>query len=163
MKITARVEKFINFLLDGDTQKEAYVKAYPNSVKWKDKTLYNRASELFRDPDVFNLYEKKKKQLEEEHRKKNLWSREKAAIGLGWIMNQAKQDIMSNGLKSANSATFLNALKELNALEGIGAEREVSIEHIKANIEKIKGGNEITVEDKIENLFNKLTEEINND
>ena len=43
----ARHEKNIQNLIAGMSQRQAYRDAFPGSKKWKDKTIDNKASELF--------------------------------------------------------------------------------------------------------------------
>lgn len=45
----ARHEKFVQCLISGMTQRTAYREAFSASARWKDKTVDNRASELFRE------------------------------------------------------------------------------------------------------------------
>ena len=47
-----RWEKFAQALASGDSQRTAYRKAFPSSVKWKDKTVDNRAYELANNREV---------------------------------------------------------------------------------------------------------------
>lgn len=42
-----RWETFAQALAAGDSQAKAYRKAFPSSLKWKDKTVWKRATELF--------------------------------------------------------------------------------------------------------------------
>lgn len=49
----ARKEKACQeYVLNGGDQSKAYRAAYPGSAKWKDKTVWARASELFADSKV---------------------------------------------------------------------------------------------------------------
>lgn len=42
------IDIFLNELLAGKSQRQAFYIAYPNSKKWKDVTVDNRASELLK-------------------------------------------------------------------------------------------------------------------
>ena len=44
--LTPQQEKFCKTLAGGTTQADAYRKAFPNSLKWKDSTVHSRAYEL---------------------------------------------------------------------------------------------------------------------
>lgn len=44
---SAKQEKFVQNLISGMSQRQAYMDAYPASRKWEDKTVDSRASELF--------------------------------------------------------------------------------------------------------------------
>jgi hypothetical protein len=50
--MTARQEKFVRNVLSGMSQRQAYRDAYPNSRKWKDASVDNKASALARSGEV---------------------------------------------------------------------------------------------------------------
>lgn len=52
IKLSPQQEKFAQEIVKGKSQAEAYRIAYPKSKNWKEKTLYNRASELMSNRDV---------------------------------------------------------------------------------------------------------------
>jgi phage terminase small subunit len=50
--LTPKQEAFATGVASGLTQAEAYRRAYPNSLRWKDETVWARASELMADGKV---------------------------------------------------------------------------------------------------------------
>lgn len=48
----AKYEKFAQGIFEGLSQRKAYREAFPNSVKWKDATVDNRASELYNTSEI---------------------------------------------------------------------------------------------------------------
>lgn len=44
--MTAKQEKYVQNLIQGMSQRQAYKDAYPNAVKWKDETVDSKASVL---------------------------------------------------------------------------------------------------------------------
>jgi len=61
-----RDEIFCQELLRGSTQRKAYLKAYPNSKKWKDKTVDTRAWELAVSSEVKGRLSELRKKAEKE-------------------------------------------------------------------------------------------------
>ena len=55
-------ETFAQAREEGCSQRVAYKKAFPNSEKWKDKTVDNRASELWGVREIRGRYEELKEQ-----------------------------------------------------------------------------------------------------
>ena len=45
-------ENFCNYYVECGNQSEAYRRAYPSSLKWKDETVWKRASELLKNGEV---------------------------------------------------------------------------------------------------------------
>lgn len=51
-KLTPREEKFAQGVADGMSQADAYRQANPNAAKWKDATIWKRASEMMARGEV---------------------------------------------------------------------------------------------------------------
>ena len=113
MSLTSKQEKFIQALVAGKSQRQAYKEAY-NATKMKDETIDTRACELLKNSKVKARYD----QLLEEHKNKALYTREEMVNDLIWIKEKAKEDIKNpkKGLRQANGTIFINALKELGEL-----------------------------------------------
>lgn len=160
--LTEKREEFVRGLVEGLTQRKAYRRAYPSSRKWKDATVDARASELFKNSKVLVRYQELQKEKAEDRRQKNLWSYEESVKGLMWIMQQSQIDIKEKGFRQANSTAFINALKELNDLQGLGEQREIKLELDRARIEKIKSETNIDREDTQEEKVAELLEGVIN-
>ena len=113
MSLTSKQEKFIQALVAGKSQRQAYKEAY-NAAKMKDETIDTRACELLKNSKVKARYN----ELLEEHKNKALYTREEMVNDLIWIKEKAKEDIKDpkKGLRQANGTIFINALKELGEL-----------------------------------------------
>ena len=127
MSLTTKQEIFVQRLLEGNTQAEAYRFAY-NCENMKDKTIIEKASKLMAQSNIRARYE----ELLEEHKQKALWSRSKAEEKLMWLLDKSQEDIEYRGLKQANSNSMLNTIKELNTLTDLypkkNKEEDVSLE-----------------------------------
>ena len=144
--LTDKQEIYIQNLVKGLSQRQAYREAYPKSKNWKDKTVDNRASKLFNTYEVFMRYQELQKEKAEDQRQKNLWSYEQSVKGLMWIIQQSQLDIREKGFRQANSTAFINALKELNDLQGLGEQREAKIELDRARIKKLESEIDLELE-----------------
>ena len=113
MGLTSKQEKFIQALVAGKSQRQAYKEAY-NATKMKDETIDTRACELLKNSKVKARYN----ELLEEHKNKALYTREEMVNDLIWIKEKAKEDIKNpkKGLRQANGTIFINAIKELGEL-----------------------------------------------
>ncbi len=160
--LTEKQELYLQNLIKGMSQREAYRNAYPKSKKWKDSSVDSRASNLLKIDKVLTRYQELKKEKAEDRRQKNLWSYEESVKGLMWIMQQSQIDIKERGFRQANSTAFINALKELNDLQGLGEQREIKMDLDKAKIEKIKSEINFDKEDTQEEKIAKLLEGVIN-
>ena len=124
--LTAKREKFVRGLVAGLSQRLAYYEAYPNSQKWKPETVDNKASKLFKENEVLARYS----ELMEEHKEKALWTREQAVNDLIWLKEQAKKSIKEQDegyIRQGTSTAYVNAIKELNALEDVYPDKTQNI------------------------------------
>lgn len=119
MKLTPKQEKFVQGLITGLSQREAYKQSY-NTKNMKDKTVDERACRLFKEYKIKARYQ----ELMNEHKDKALWTREQAVNDLIWLKEEARRDIKALGVKQANSNAFINAIKELNLLEDLYTKEE---------------------------------------
>ena len=114
MSLTTKQEIFVQRLIEGYSQREAYKFAY-NCEKMKDTTIDVEASKLLSNPKVSIRYEELKNELKQ----KMFYTVEKANNDLEWIKLKAKEDIEYRGIKQANATTYLGAVKQQIDLNGI--------------------------------------------
>lgn len=98
----ARHEKFVQCLIAGMSQRQAYREAFSASNRWKDKTVDNRASELFRE--VLGRY----KELQEEA--------QDAAI-MNYKERQIKLSEIASNDEEPNAQ--IRAIDTLNKMDGV--------------------------------------------
>ena len=114
MSLTVKQEIFVQRLIEGYSQREAYKFAY-DCDNMKDETIDTRASRLLKECKVRARYEELKNELKQ----KMFYTVEKANEDLEWIKNKAKEDIEYRGIKQANATTYLGAVKQQIDLNGI--------------------------------------------
>ena len=137
VKLTAKQEKYVQGLISGLSQREAYKRAY-NTTNWKDESIDQKASVLLKNVKVRSRYD----ELIAEHKEKALWTREKAVNELLFILDFSKKEIKELGLEASNKGAFIDAVRELNKLEQVYKEPEstrANTELTKAKTQLIKG------------------------
>ena len=88
-RLTASQEKFVEGILEGKSQRQAYYVAYPRSRNWKENAVDSMASQLMDNPKV-------KQRLQElgwRDTKKIEWTRKKALETIDYVMEMNKKDI----------------------------------------------------------------------
>ena len=91
--LTRPQEIFIQELLKGNTQRQAYLKAYPSKKKWKESSLDTAASNLLKHNKVKTRYEQLLNKMREEETKKTMWTREQSIETLRYIIDVNKKDL----------------------------------------------------------------------
>ena len=115
-RLTAKQEKYVQGLVAGLSQRQAYIKAYPNARKWNDNSVDSRASNLLKTDKVLTRYN----ELLDEHKEKALWTREDSINKLIWLIEKATVSIEEHDegyTRQATANALLNAVQELNKLE----------------------------------------------
>ena len=155
-KLTTKQELFVQNLVAGQSQRQAYRSAY-NAKKMTDKTVDETANKLLKNPKVTARY----RELIKQFSNMALWSREQAFNEYEWLKNQAKDDIKMQGVRQANSNAFVNALEGMNKMAVVGDELvneklQQEIEVLKSKVTKMDESNE----SKVAEYLNKLGDEL---
>lgn len=62
--LTGKQEKYVQELIKGKSQREAYRAAYPSSEKWKDNVVDSKACVLFKNEKIVERYNELQKKIE---------------------------------------------------------------------------------------------------
>lgn len=155
-KLTTKQELFVQHLVAGQSQRQAYKSAYKTD-RMSEQAIDVQASKLIKDPKVTLRYRELLKQFSN----MALWSREQAFIEYEWLKNQAKEDIKMQGVRLANSKAFVSALEGMNKMAVVGDELvneklQQEIEVLKSKVTKMDESNE----SKVAEYLNKLGDEL---
>lgn len=131
-KLTPKQELFVQGIISGLSQRQAYRQAFSTSKKWKDSTVDVKASELLQNGKVLVRYRELLKQFSN----MSLWSREQAFNEYEWLKNKARASIENDGIRQANSNAFLSALDGMNNM--VWKDFELTDEKIRQEIELLK-------------------------
>lgn len=91
--LTAPMEVYVQELLKGKSQKQAYLIAYPKRSHWSPKCLDTEASALFRRPLVRERYDQLLKEFQEKESVKTGWTRELAIENLRFVIDTNRKDL----------------------------------------------------------------------
>lgn len=111
-KLTPKQELFVQGIISGLSQRQAYRQAYPSSKKWLDSSVDSKAAVLLQNVKVLSRYRELLKQFSN----MSLWSREQAFNEYEWLKNKARASIETDGVRQANSNAFLAALDGMNSM-----------------------------------------------
>ncbi|WP_449176500.1 terminase small subunit [Streptococcus hyovaginalis] len=137
-ELNKQEEDYVAFLIAGQTQRVAYRHAFKQSKKWKDKTVDNRAYQLFNSREVQARYKELLKQAKDAASNMATWSRAQSFSEHEWLKNKAKEDIIENGVRQANSNAFLGALAKMDELAINGNKSDLEEELLRAKVEELQ-------------------------
>ncbi|MFA1370056.1 terminase small subunit [Staphylococcus aureus] len=163
IKLTPKQEKFVLGLIEGKSQRKAYIDAGYSTKGKSDNYIDSRAFELSKNSAILDRYE----ELRQEAAEQSKWTRQKAFEEYEWLKNVAKNDIEIEGVKKATADAFLASLDGMNRMtlgnEVLANKKiETEIKMLEKKIEQIDKGDSGT-EDKIKQLHDAITEAIVNE
>ena len=92
-RLTKAQEIFVQELLKGNTQRQAYLKACPSKKKWKESSLDSAASSLLKNEKVKERYEELLYNMREKEQEKTMWTREQSIQTLRYVIDVNKKDL----------------------------------------------------------------------
>ncbi|HDE3628334.1 TPA: terminase small subunit [Staphylococcus aureus] len=163
IKLTPKQEKFVLGLIEGKSQRKAYIDAGYSTKGKSEKDIDVLASRVAKNGKVCTRYEELRQEVAEESK----WTRQKAFEEYEWLKNVAKNDIEIEGVKKATADAFLASLDGMNRMtlgnEVLANKKiETEIKMLEKKIEQIDKGDSGT-EDKIKQLHDAITEVIVNE
>ncbi|MDU6856089.1 MAG: terminase small subunit [Clostridiales bacterium] len=123
MELTPKQEKFVQGIVSGLSQREAYKQAY-NATNMKETTIDNKAYMLFNKDEIRARYE----EIISEYKEESKYNRKQMEEDLIWVKNEAKNSINCEGINKSNGAIFINAIKELANLNELYPDKKQHIE-----------------------------------
>lgn len=109
-------------LIDGKTQRAAYLIAFPEHSHWKQNSIDNHASAIFRDPNFQELFEAEAHKVEEELEKQYRWSKARAVARLLIGVNMIAEDLEAEYELPQGKRNVDKQLSKINTLKGLVAE-----------------------------------------
>lgn len=150
IKLTPKQERFVLGLIEGKSQRKAYIDAGYSTKGKSEKDIDITASKLAKNTKVYTRFEELRQEVAEQSK----WTRQKAFDEYEWLKNISKQDINDNGLKKSSADAFVAGLDGMNRMM-LGNEQltnkkiEAEIKMLEKKIEQMDRNNEASTEDKI--------------
>ena len=84
---------FVNAILQGKTQKDAYLLAFPEMANKPLSQIYVNSCQFFKKPAVQKEYQKLLTEFQEKEKVKTEWTREQAIETLRFVVDTNKRDL----------------------------------------------------------------------
>lgn len=112
IKLTPKQEKFVLGLIEGKSQRKAYIDAGYSTKGKSESYIDMQASTVAKNNKVLIRYEELRQEVAEQSK----WTRQKAFEEYEWLKNTAKNDIEIEGVKKATADAFLASLDGMNRM-----------------------------------------------
>lgn len=125
--LTEGQEQFLQNLMSGMTQPEAYIAAYPSAAKWQHASVVAEATKMLRKPHVAARYEKLRAEYKQHLTKKSFYNRDNLLGDFMYLKNKAEESIDAVGVRQANTNAYLGALKNIGEILELYPDAKLSI------------------------------------
>lgn len=142
MKLTPKQEKFVLGLVEGKSQRKAYIDAGYSTQNKSDNYIDSKAYELSKTDAITDRLEELLSEIAEESK----WTRQKAFEEYEWLKNVAKSEMEAEGLNKPRADAFLGSLDGMNRM-ALGNE-DLANKKIKAEIRMLE--KKVDLLDKVE-------------
>lgn len=142
MKLTPKQEKFVLGLVEGKSQRKAYIDAGYSTQNKSDNYIDSKAYELSKTDAITDRLEELLSEIAEESK----WTRIKAFEEYEWLKNVAKSEMEAEGLNKPRADAFLGSLDGMNRM-ALGNE-DLANKKIKAEIRMLE--KKVDLLDKVE-------------
>lgn len=123
--LTAKQEKYVQNLIKGMSQREAYKDAYPTSQKWKESAIDCEASKLFANTKILQRYNELQEKAEDEA----IMSAIERKKWLTQVINgEIKEKVYLDGVQAERDAYLSDKMKALDILNKMSGEYVTKLE-----------------------------------
>ena len=91
-ELTKAQEVFINELIKGKSQRQAFLKAYPNKASWQWNSIDSAASTLLKQEKVAKRYNELMERIRAKEQAETQWTREQAIKTLRGIIDKNQEE-----------------------------------------------------------------------
>lgn len=131
--LTYKQEQFIQGLLDGLSQIEAYKRAY-NCENMSDSTISSNASRLFKNSKIIARYSR----LLDAYSSQKLIQRTELSERMLELLERATEDTKEKGFKQGNISAMTLAVNTLKELNGLTFADDLAQDKLQLEIEKLE-------------------------
>ena len=131
--LTYKQEQFIQGLLDGLSQIEAYKRAY-NCENMSDSTISSNASRLFKNSKIIARYSR----LLDAYSSQKLIQRTELSERMLELLERATEDTKEKGFKQGNISALTLAVNTLKELNGLSFADDLAQDKLQLEVEKLE-------------------------
>lgn len=131
--LTYKQEQFIQGLLDGLSQIDAYKRAY-NCENMSDSTISSNASRLFKNSKIIARYSR----LLDAYSSQKLIQRTELSERMLELLDRATKDTKEKGFKQGNISAMTLAVNTLKELNGLTFADDLAQDKLQLEIEKLE-------------------------
>lgn len=126
-KLTRQQEMFVQAVLAGHGQAEAYKIAYPKANNWTPQAVATEAYRLMKKPHVAARYEQLQSNYQKHLEFASFYGRDELLYDFLYLKERSEESIEDYGVRQANSNAYVNALKNIGEILSLYPDKKVDL------------------------------------
>lgn len=160
-KLTRQQEMFVQAIMAGHGQSEAYKIAYPKANNWTPQAVATEAYRMMKKPHIAARIEELQNNYQKHLEFSTFYDRDQLLWDFYYLKEKSEESIDDQGVRQANSNALVNALKNIGEILSLYPDKKVDLNaNISSDFEiNILGDtNESEAVDAIEGTCNEVDE-----
>ena len=126
-KLTRQQEMFVQAIIAGHGQAEAYKIAYPKANNWTPQAVATEAYRLMKKPHVAARYEQLQSNYQKHLEFASFYGRDELLYDFLYLKERSEESIEDYGVRQANSNAYVNALKNIGEILSLYPDKKVDL------------------------------------
>ena len=126
-KLTRQQEMFVQAIMAGHGQSEAYKIAYPKSNNWTPQAVATEAYRMMKKPQIAARIEELQSNYQKHLEFATFYDRNQLLYDFLYLKERSEESIDDIGVRQANSNAYVNALKNIGELLDLYPDKKVDL------------------------------------
>lgn len=159
-KLTKNQEMFVQAIMAGHGQSEAYKIAYPKANNWTPGAVATEAYRMMKKPQIAARLEELQSNYQKHLEFSSFYGRDELLYDFLYLKEKSEESIDDVGVRQANSNAYVNALKNIGEILSLYPDKKVDLNaNISSDFEiNILGDSSDEGADAIEGTCNEVDE-----
>ena len=159
-KLTRQQEMFVQAIMAGHGQSEAYKIAYPKANNWTPQAVATEAYRMMKKPHIAARIEELQNNYQKHLEFSTFYDRDQLLWDFYYLKEKSEESIDDQGVRQANSNALVNALKNIGEILSLYPDKKVDLNaNISSDFEINilgDGANEVSEVDAIDGTCNEV-------
>ena len=126
-KLTRQQEMFVQAIMAGHGQSEAYKIAYPKANNWTPQAVATEAYRMMKKPQIAARIEELESNYQKHLEFATFYDRNQLLFDFLYLKEKSEESIDDLGVRQANSNAYVNALKNIGELLDLYPDKKVDL------------------------------------
>lgn len=126
-KLTRQQEMFVQAIMAGHGQSEAYKIAYPKANNWTPQAVATEAYRMMKKPHIAARIEELQNNYQKHLEFSTFYDRDQLLWDFYYLKEKSEESIDDQGVRQANSNALVNALKNIGEILSLYPDKKVDL------------------------------------